>query len=139
MTARAWGAEYRATTVCIDSYENGVPTGRFYNPYLSGGKTFRSLIQFLLEMEKTLDAMDFPRAFTATRTFAPLPVCGSCSAEPEYRLGAEATFEIRVLFRQNASWQGEVVWLEGQLEQSFRSILELILLMDNALGCKQTR
>ena len=44
-----------------------------------------------------------------------------------------ATFAVRVLFRQNASWQGEVTWLEGKREESFRSVLELILLMDGAL------
>ena len=134
MATRAWGAEYRTTTVCIDSYENNVPNGRFYNPYLPGGTTFRSMTQFLLEMEKALDAMDFPKAFTATRTFGPISECGTGPPEPEYRQGAEATFVIRILFRQNASWQGAVTWLEGQQERSFRSVLELILLIDNALG-----
>jgi len=137
VTTRAWGAEYRTTTVCIDSYESGVLRGRFYNPYLSGGKTFSSMTQFLLEMEKALDAMDFPKAFTATRTFAPTPDISSGLPDVEYHSGTEATFVIRVLFRQNASWQGSVTWLEGQQEQSFRSVLELILLMDNALGYEQ--
>jgi len=137
VTTRAWGAEYRATTVCIDSYENGVLRGRFYNPYLSGWKSFCSMTQFLLEMEKALDTMDFPKAYTEARTFAPTPPIDFGLPETEYRSGTEATFVIRVLFRQNASWQGSVTWLEGRQEQSFRSVLELILLMDNALGYQQ--
>jgi hypothetical protein len=44
-----------------------------------------------------------------------------------------ATFFVRIIFRQNASWQGSVLWLEGQREQRFRSALELIFLLDNAL------
>ena len=137
MTNRAWGAEYRTTTVCIDSYENGVPVGRFYNAYLAEGRAFQSMMQFLLEMEKALDAMDFPKAFAATRTFAQTPEGEPHPAQPEHRAGKEATFAIRILFRQNASWQGSVIWMEGQQEQSFRSVLELVLLMDNALGYEQ--
>ena len=133
MTARAWGAGYRETTVCIDSYENGIFAGRFYNPYLSEGKRFQSITQFLLEMEQVLDAMDFPKAFAVTRTFMQAPAHKSNSSEVVNRTGKAATFSVRVLFRQNASWQGSVIWLEGGLEQSFRSVLELILLMDNAL------
>ena len=134
MMTRAWSAEYRTTTVCIDSYENGVLNGRFYNPYLSEGQKFQSMTQFLLRMEQALDAMDFPKAFTAARTFAPLPEQGPGPPEGDYYPGEKATFAIRVLFRQNASWQGSVTWIEGKREQSFRSVLELILLLDGALN-----
>ena len=134
MAARAWGAEYRTTTLCIDSYENGVPKGRFYNPFLKGGRTFESLTQFLLEMESVLDSMDFPRAYTATRTFAPPGECGAPLTVTENHKGAAGTFFLRILFRQNASWQGSLLWVEGRQEQSFRSALELIMLLDNALS-----
>ena len=40
---------------------------------------------------------------------------------------------VRILFRQNASWQGSVLWREGGQEERFRSALELVLLMDSAL------
>lgn len=133
MTTRAWGNEYRTTTVCIDSYENGVPTGRFYNPYLEGGRRFESLTQFLLEMEQALDAMEFPKAFSAVRSFAPLPDRRSPASGPDFCMGAIATFSVRIIFRQNASWQGSVFWQEGEREQSFRSALELIFLLDSAL------
>ena len=133
MTARAWGAGYRQTTVCIDSYENGIFAGRFYNPYLKEGKSFQSITQFLLEMEQVLDALDFPKAFAVTRTFMQAPAHKSNLSELSNRVGKAATFSIQVLFRQNASWQGSVVWMEGGQEQGFRSVLELILLMDNAL------
>lgn len=132
-----WETGYNTTIVCIESYENGVPIGRYYNPYLPGGQAFQSMTQFLLEMEKTLDIMVFPKAFTVTRTFAPVPEYEGGPSVPEYNPGKLATFALRILFRQNASWQGSVTWLEGRQEQSFRSVLELIFLLDNALGYKK--
>ena len=135
--ARTWGEEYRTTLVCVDSYENGVPQGRFYNPHMTSGKPFRSLTQFLQEMEQTLDAMDFPKAFTVTRTFAASPESVTDPPGSEYQVGQQATFAVRILFRQNASWQGSIAWLEGKREQSFRSVLELILLLNSALTAEQ--
>ncbi len=134
---RLCSEEYRTTTICIDSYENAILSGRIYNSYLKTGKRFQSGTQFLLEMEQMLNRMNFPAAYSATRTF---------SAPPEYEAGLPsalppdgmiATFFIRILFRQNASWQGSVSWLEGRQEQSFRSVLELLLLMDSALRAKE--
>ena len=139
MTKRAWGNEYRTTTVCIDSYESGVMSGRFYNSYLDSGVTFQSLTQFLVEMERTLDRMEFPRSFTAARTFAPVPHGRTAAPDFGFCCGARATFAVRVIFRQNASWQGSLLWLEGEREQSFRSVLELILLMDSALNQKDEK
>lgn len=134
---RTWGEEYRTTLVCVDSYNNGIPQGRFYNPHLTTGKTFHSLMHFLQEMEQTLDMMDFPKAFTATRTFATPPESTAGPPGSECQVGRQATFAVKILFRQNASWQGSVTWLEGKREQSFRSVLELILLLNSALAQEQ--
>lgn len=40
-------------------------------------------------------------------------------------LSARTRFYIRVLFRQNATWQGSVEWPEGRRRVNFRSALEL--------------
>ena len=42
------------------------------------------------------------------------------------------------MFRQNASWQGNVTWVEKGIEESFRSALELIMLMDSSFA-KESR
>ena len=131
---KAWGNEYRSTIVCVDSYEKGILTGRFFNPYLDTGQTFESLTQFLSRMEQALDTMNFPQAYTATRTFAQPPKDRTDQPDVVFRKGQVATFMVKVLFRQNASWQGSVIWQEGGKEQSFRSVLELIFLMDSALS-----
>ena len=128
------GEDYRRTTVCIDSYESGVPSGRLYSRCLPDGRAFHGVTHFLLEMERALDTTDFPKAFTKLRCFtAPSEPTGTFPAA-EQRKGAISTFTVRILFRQNASWQGSILWQEGSQEQHFRSVLELILLMDNALS-----
>lgn len=43
------------------------------------------------------------------------------------------SFLVQIKFRQNSCWQGSVQWLEGKKTCSFRSLLELLQLMDEAL------
>ncbi|MCI8398723.1 MAG: hypothetical protein HFF90_04915 [Oscillibacter sp.] len=131
------GEAFRSLCLCVDSYDGGVWKGRFYYPALEGGgRRFGSLPQFLTAAEALFDDMRFPQSFTAKRSFSPLPEGGPGGAPgPEGRpKGRRGTFLIQLLFRQNASWQGSVTWVEGSGGQSFRSVLELILLIDSALG-----
>ena len=46
---------------------------------------------------------------------------------------AGPTFIIRVLFRQNATWQGTIQWIEGRQTRQYRSVNELMWLMDEVL------
>ena len=48
--------------------------------------------------------------------------------------GTDATFIIRVSHRQHSSWQGEVTWVDGRKKEYFRSALELVKMIDGALG-----
>lgn len=43
-------------------------------------------------------------------------------------------FMVNVLRRQNATWQGTVQWLEGGKKQHFRSMLELVRLMEEVIA-----
>ena len=133
MKPRERGNEFRTTIVCVDSYTNGVPVGRIYNPGLPEGICFSSMVDFLQKMESLLDDMDFPQAFTVTRTFAPTKRTEPALAREGIPNGGKGTFSLKVLFRQNSSWQGSVAWLEGKREEGFRSVLELIFLLDSAL------
>lgn len=45
----------------------------------------------------------------------------------------KATFVVQVQYRQNSTWQGQVVWSEKNQSKPFRSSLELIRLMDSAM------
>ena len=47
--------------------------------------------------------------------------------------GERETFVVRILNTQNATWQGTVSWSEQKATRHFRSMLELISLMNDAL------
>ncbi|MCL2222546.1 MAG: hypothetical protein FWC20_09770 [Oscillospiraceae bacterium] len=49
------------------------------------------------------------------------------------KTNASGTFEITVRFTQNNTWQGHIHWVEKNQKQNFRSALEMIKLMDEAL------
>ncbi len=130
----------RTLILCVDSYLDGVPVGRFYHPGSRRGCTFRSMSQFLLKTEQTLNTMAFPQSFTTPRTLTHSPhVTAPKFLGAGCQTGLLATFTIRILFRQNASWQGSVRWLEGGREEPFRSVLELIFLLDSVLTEKSDR
>ena len=137
MTDRSWDRSSRKTLVCVDSYCKGILEGRFYSSWQEPD-SFESLTQFLSKMENLLDELQTPQAYTQTRTF-PDPVPPLECRTPPARIprGSKATFELQVLFRQHTSWQGVIVWLEQKREQSFRSVLELVLLMDSALRAEE--
>jgi len=45
----------------------------------------------------------------------------------------KGTFMVSVKFTQNSTWQGELHWVEKNQKQNFRSALEMIKLIDEAL------
>ena len=135
MQPKRVGDEYRTTMVCVDSYDEGIPVGRLFNPQYKKPAPFHSLTEFLRQMEDLMNDLRFPQPFTELRTFGPAaprpPREESSNTAPEGRL---ATFAVKVIFRQNASWQGSVLWINQSREESFRSALELIFLLDGALN-----
>ena len=75
-----------------------------------------------------------PQSYTSLRTFSDLiPMGEGSTVATHIRKGVKATWELQVLFRQHSGWQGVIIWRERKLEQSFRSVLELVMLMDSAL------
>lgn len=60
MGEKRWQNQYRDTLVCIDSWDSGVCSGRLIHRELPGPVGFRGVMQFLLEMERLLDDMQFP-------------------------------------------------------------------------------
>ena len=127
---------YKTSVISIDSYENRVLTGRISNPYLEADISFLSTMEFIKSMENLMKNLQFPQAFTENREFCPvrepMPKVDAPAASVAKK-GRLATFSLRIMFRQNASWQGSVTWLEGRQEEHFRSVLELLLLIDSAL------
>lgn len=124
----------RTVMVYVDSVEDHIPSGRFHIACNSDMQPFHGLCQLLIHVNQQLDREKFPQSFTELRKFQkPSKETDPSVAAGSQSCGKIATFSIRILFRQNASWQGSVTWLEGKQEEFFRSVLELMVLMDNAL------
>ncbi len=133
MVERTWENTCRKTLVCVDSYHKGVLAGRLYNAG-QGPDQFESLSQFLNKMDALLDGLQMPQSFTERRRFLEPEETSLMGQLPNcITKGSQATFELSVIFRQHTSWQGTIVWLDNRWEQSFRSVLELVFLMDSAL------
>lgn len=50
----------------------------------------------------------------------------------------KATFTIQIQFQQNATWQGTITWAEGEKSQKFRSELEMLKLMMEAVDADRS-
>lgn len=133
MQKRYWENEYRDILICVDRYKNRIPKGHLVHPSLGRAVQFYGVIQLLRIVESLLDELRFPETFSCLRKFQPLMEEPLQPAAVTPDKGLSATFRLRILFRQNSTWQGTVQWLEGKRDTSFRSTLELLFLLDNAL------
>ena len=119
--------------ISVDRYENGEMRGAYYHPIRGEGGDFRSLIHLLLQMERSMEQENLPQSFQAARSFCPAPLLWNGGDACRFLSGREATFAITVRFRRHSSWQGEVVCKGDGGVWPFRSVLELIGLMDGIL------
>ena len=135
------GNEYRLILICIDSYEDYILEGRYYNASRPGGVYFHSTAELILSIEQLLNQIEFPQAFYRIRSFVDKEFVfeENIPVRDWSNRGLLGTFQLKVLFRQNVSWQGTIRWIEDKKEQSFRSVLELISLLDSALRERQEK
>lgn len=131
-------------SICIDSNGDGDYQGCIWQQYDPEPVTFDSMIDMIIQMDKLFDEWGFPQAAMKTRSFvnevsAPKKVNILDKSKKVEKLDVQGkngkcgTFIVHVKFRQNASWQGEVVWKEQNKREHFRSVLELIKMIDSAL------
>lgn len=116
----------------IYSYQENCPQGTISGPRISTPASFASLMQMLAIMEHMMDQAKTPQRGEETRTFQHTEVRRP-AAERAPGEKPLATFHVNVLFRQNASWQGMLLWADKGMDAQFRSVLEMIGLMDSAL------
>jgi hypothetical protein len=58
---------------------------------------------------------------------------GVCGGMGEFT-GNKGTFVIKIFNRQNSTWQGTITWTDRKETRPFRSLLEMIKLIDSALA-----
>ncbi len=139
--------------ICVDGLEDGLFKGRVYHEQLKKEAGFSELGGMLVLVDSMMDEFQFPEASTSTRYFGqkkrkseggevlvekPVIPDGEEGRETAEN-GSKATFMVRVQYRQNSTWQGSVKWLENNEEMKFRSALELIKMMDQAMSAEKNR
>jgi len=126
--------------ICVDSMDSAGFHGRLYHRYQAEPVLFNSMDSMLMEMERVFDGLNFPRRGDRQRMFIKR---NSVQTEYGERLmtdeellekhGQQQTFIVRVQHRQNNSWQGQITWAEKNIKLNFRSIWEMVHLMEDAI------
>jgi hypothetical protein len=135
--------------VDVDEKCNGDYGGRVWTQYDRKPAVFHSLLGMIWIADHFFDEIQFPQRAEILRSFreeTKKTVQGESVAGNKKRIvmrdisdnrGKEGTFIVQVKYRQNTTWQGQVIWAEENREEYFRSALELLLLMDNALESRK--
>ena len=106
----------------VKSYQDGELKGWLIHPQMENPKEIKSIPQLMFLLD---DFLTDEGSAVSCHAFEPT---GYESLE---RI---ATLRIQILFRENYTWQGCILWEEQRKEASFRSVLELIQIMDEILA-----
>ena len=140
--------------VCCDRFEGSDCSGRFYTRYAEEPVDFRNAGELLNRMDQFYDWLGYPQPSIESRRFQRQFSEKHTQGEPALEKrkimaregekaavvkeddmnrhqGEKATFVVRIQYRQNASWQGQVTWAEKNQTVPFRSALELLKLIDS--------
>ena len=135
--------------VCIDSVYERHAGGRIQTLYSYEPLPFVDIGDLILGLDAFYDIINFPQASVKLRSFRqkrtvltnPWTEVSDMSEIKDIDLsqhrGQIATFLVQVQYRQNATWQGNLLWVEKNEKRNFRSALELIKLMDETLNESQ--
>ena len=129
--------------VCVDSRSGADLGGRLYHKYSREPVTFTDTAAMIRGMERLFDRLNFPRASTNIRSFAGQDTHSIRTAKEMEKVmsdhellgqhGYQETFIVRVQHRQNSTWQGRITWADKDKTVNFRSIWEMVRLMESAL------
>ena len=127
--------------ICVDELGEGGIRGRVVSRRLTEPMRFSDVGHLLLQLEEVFDRQNFPQAFERRRTFgarqeeSSLPLAqtleqGMDPEEVARAAGQVTTFDLYVITRRNTTWQGFVDWLDGSPRSHYKSVLELLKLID---------
>ncbi len=124
--------------ICPSSFK-----GRIYHPSTGDYSEFSCAVDLLNKLEGIYNRWDFPQHTHTIRSFHSINTKAKSNEaevtgimedrEQSWKLNGKATFILKVLYRQNATWQGNIQWVEGNKTKNFRSDLEMLKLMDDAV------
>ena len=105
----------------VTHYKEGMLSGWLVHPRVESQIKVQSVPQLLFLLDNILLREDIPIDYYAFE-------------ERELPDSTIATIRLQILFREHYTWQGCVVWEDRQLEAPFRSVLELIEILDEILA-----
>ena len=105
----------------VTHYKEGMLSGWLVHPRVESQIKVQSVPQLLFLLDNILLREDIPIDYYAFEERALLD-------------STIATIRLQILFREHHTWQGCVVWEDQQMEASFRSVLELIEILDEILA-----
>jgi len=124
----------------LASLENRIFSGIGRNAYSEESFCFSSMWEMVKAMEENMDRAKFPQNTIVLRSWEGKRMEKRNRDKKTETEGKKivsfpggATFVIRVQYRQNASWQGSIQWLEGKQTLRYRGVLELLKLMEDAV------
>ncbi|MEG0898860.1 MAG: hypothetical protein RSD67_08340 [Oscillospiraceae bacterium] len=119
------------------------PQGKWFSPYNQEPVVINSYMQLIDSVDDFYDQYGMIQPTTQRRS---LLRCKSKQPQAakevkkymsddifEKQIGEKGTFIIQVKYRQHSSWQGSVEWVETGEKKMFRSTMELIKMIDEAL------
>lgn len=142
--------------ICIDEHDDCDWKGRIYTRLSEEPVWFQNMDEMLNVLGTFWDTIGFPQEATINRRFTERQVIRLKTQKKvtfqvmyletgrkdkikvelseddmDKKRGNQDTFVVRIQYRQNATWQGHVTWVEENKTVAFRSALELIKLLDS--------
>lgn len=123
--------------------------GEFRHLYVEESVTFNSISEFIYKLELMLEQINVPQANTRCRKgwanptkfkygddrnapakqreFLTEPSMATMKRSGQF-------FLLHIRYRYNSSWQGEIRWLKKNCTMMFRSVLELVMVLQNTVN-----
>jgi hypothetical protein len=125
----------RYLTIAVDSYDNWEIKGVIFQGESSHGTIFSGFTEMIMNMDHLFDSVGAPK-----QTFQMRCLSGSDPIDFKMqrmkrvdRMGKLKTIRICLRFRYHASWQGTMIWDDGNRTASFDSELQFIMITNAIL------
>ena len=130
-------------SIGVDGKTAGDYYGRLWIPYAEEAENFSGMKQLLMMLDDQYDKWNYPQRSVNYRSL--VKKADETTNEEkinnkflfvekvndmQQKRGKMATFVVQVKYRQQATWQGEVIWSEKDTKESFLSAWDLVKKID---------
>lgn len=131
--------------ICIDKTDREEYRGRIYHRYSKEAVPFQNSAQLIIILNQFFDDINYPQSSTIYRSFYTENGDAGRPSRPVMEMvqtaewvldhaGEAGTFFLHVRYRQKSTWQGKVIWREGEESAAFNSVLELLRIINGSIG-----